>query len=371
MKIVIIQGAFLPIPPLLGGAVEKRWFAMGKEMARKGHEVIHISRLFRDLPTEEYIDGVLHKRVKGYDTPASGIVLKLYDLLYSLRVKRIIPKDVDAIVTNTFWAPIVFSKSQKRRCMVDVARIPKGQMRLYTGVARLKGNSSPVVAAIKKEISPAFHHKITLVPNPLPFSSNFLPDIGKKEKIILYAGRIHPEKGLDILLEAFKGISSEWKLMIIGAWDIKSGGGGINYLNSLKQLAVGTKTEFRDPEYNIEKLNRLYSTASIFVYPSVAEKGETFGLAPLEAMAWGCVPVVSALSCFQDFINDKKNGFVFNHRSLNRVEELKLILERLIADSSIRTSIASAALDVRHSHSVSLITDQFISEFDKMSKEIV
>jgi hypothetical protein len=26
MKITIIQGAFLPVPPLLGGGVEKMWF---------------------------------------------------------------------------------------------------------------------------------------------------------------------------------------------------------------------------------------------------------------------------------------------------------------------------------------------------------
>jgi hypothetical protein len=37
MRITIVQGAFLPVPPVLGGAVEKIWFALGKEFASRGH----------------------------------------------------------------------------------------------------------------------------------------------------------------------------------------------------------------------------------------------------------------------------------------------------------------------------------------------
>jgi glycosyltransferase involved in cell wall biosynthesis len=46
----------------------------------------------------------------------------------------------------------------------------------------------------------------------------------------------------------------------------------------------------------------------MFVYPCLAEQGETFGLAPLEAVACGAVPIVSDLSCFGDFITPGVNG---------------------------------------------------------------
>jgi glycogen synthase len=36
----------------------------------------------------------------------------------------------------------------------------------------------------------------------------------------------------------------------------------------------------------------------------VAETGEAFGVAPIEAMAYGCAPLVSNLACFRDFIED-------------------------------------------------------------------
>ena len=59
MKIVILQGAFLPVPPVAGGAVEKIWYRMGQEFAGLGHEVIHIGREFPDLPKNEKIDFLL------------------------------------------------------------------------------------------------------------------------------------------------------------------------------------------------------------------------------------------------------------------------------------------------------------------------
>ena len=58
MRIAILQGPFLPVPPLRGGAIEKAWFRLGKAFAKEGHEVVHVSRLCDDLPQEETIEGV-------------------------------------------------------------------------------------------------------------------------------------------------------------------------------------------------------------------------------------------------------------------------------------------------------------------------
>jgi hypothetical protein len=90
LRIAIIQGAFLPVPPLLGGAVEKMWFFLGKEFARQGHKVTHISRNHENLPDSEFKDGVHYLRVQGYKTPKSGLALKGYDLLYTLNVRKLL-----------------------------------------------------------------------------------------------------------------------------------------------------------------------------------------------------------------------------------------------------------------------------------------
>ena len=60
--------------------------------------------------------------------------------------------------------------------------------------------------------------------------------------------------------------------------------------------------------------------AQLFIYPSQAKYGETFGLAVLEAMSCGCVPIVSSLPCFQDFIRSGIEGIILdaNHSITTR-----------------------------------------------------
>ena len=368
MKITILQGAFLPIPPKLGGGVEKMWFSLGKEFVKQGQEVVHISRKYENLLKEEYIEGVHHIRTRGFSAPRNGIYLKCLDFIYTLRAISLIPNDTNIIVSNTFWAPILLRKKFKLRCMVDVARMPKGQMKWYKRSSRLRANSSPVAEAIKNELRQAYYKKVVMIPNPLPFqvlSDNKLAD---KKKIILYVGRIHPEKGLGILINAFKKLKEGWILKIVGPSDFSAGGGGRTYLEHLVKLSKNSDILFMAPIFDMAQLNQLYAEAAIFVYPSVAEKGETFGLAPLEAMAWGCVPIVSDLVCFKDFIKDGYNGLIFDHRGHGPEGILKTAIERL-QENSFRKILSEKALEVRDTHSCACIAKSFIEAFKIMAQE--
>ncbi|MFD2934222.1 glycosyltransferase family 4 protein [Spirosoma flavum] len=369
MKIAIIQGAFFPVPPILGGAVEKIWYKTGQEFAALGHEVVHIGRSYPDLLAKEEICGVNYIRVLGYDTPSSLIKLKWLDLLYSIRAIKEIPRDVDVIVTNTFWSPLLLNKELRKKVCVSVDRLPKGQMWLYKQAPLLRTNSTTVADAIRQELPINQHRRIVIIPNSLPFQDLPKIDFDEKKRVLLYVGRLHPEKGIELLIKAFKTLDKNWKLRIIGPSDISTGGGGSSYLKSLKQLAGKANIEFTGPVFDMNLLNQYYAEASVFVYPSVAEKGETFGLAPLEAMAWGCVPIVSDLACFCDFINHESNGLIFNHRSNDAVELLGKAIERLQKNTSFRNKLAQQAINVRQSHSISFISSQFIDEFERVIDE--
>ena len=143
MKITIVLGAFFPVPPIMGGAVEKVWFALGQEFARRGHEVVQVSRAHPSLPNSETIEGVRHIRVRGFAQPRSIIWLKFLDLLYSLRVRRALP-EADVVVTNTFWLPLLIGARDCGLVYVHVARGPKGQMRWYRKAARLQAVSRAI-----------------------------------------------------------------------------------------------------------------------------------------------------------------------------------------------------------------------------------
>jgi glycosyltransferase involved in cell wall biosynthesis len=174
---------------------------------------------------------------------------------------------------------------------------------------------------------------------------------------------------LELLIEAFKTLNSDWTLKIIGPADVKAGGGGIQYLEYLKKLASGYRVEFVGPVYDMEILNNYYLDASIFIYPSIAEKGETFGLAPLEAMAYGCVPIVSDLTCFKDFIIHDNNGLIFDHRRNNAIELLAKSISSMQHNNIERYKLAKNAIEVRQSHSTSIIASLFLEEFHRIIEE--
>src|SRR5712691_10544653 len=125
--------------------------------------------------------------------------------------------------------------------------------------------------------------------------------------------------------------------MIVGPTGTRLCGGGEGYLTSL-QSAAGKgegKISFTGPIFDPGELASVFRKARLFIYPSLSERGESFGLAPLEAMADGCAVLVSNLDCFQDFIRDGQTGFVFDHRLKSPVEALREKIQNVIVDQAL------------------------------------
>ena len=62
MRITILLGPFLPVPPVLGGAVEKVHLLLAETYAAAGHQVTIVSRAYKNFPREEIVNGVRHIR---------------------------------------------------------------------------------------------------------------------------------------------------------------------------------------------------------------------------------------------------------------------------------------------------------------------
>lgn len=100
-----------------------------------------------------------------------------------------------------------------------------------------------------------------------------------KDNYILFLGRIVPEKGLKYLIQAFKQVNTEKKLVIAGGSSDTE-----EFMEELKQLAAGDSRIIFTGFVQGRLLEELYSNAYIYTLPSDLEG---MPLSLLEAMSYG------------------------------------------------------------------------------------
>lgn len=138
-----------------------------------------------------------------------------------------------------------------------------------------------------------FRQPVVIIPNGIDFPISKNIKINKKK--LLFLSRIHPKKGLDILLEAWSLLHkkhSEWTLDIAGPH-------GGSYEEKLKNFVIEKKIDranFIGPLYGDDKWNA-YANSSLFVLPSFSEN---FGMVIAEALASSLPVIVSKGTPWQD-----------------------------------------------------------------------
>jgi len=146
----------------------------------------------------------------------------------------------------------------------------------------------------------------------------------KKDKIVLFLGRITMQKGPEYFLRAAKRVSEKMdnvKFVVAGDGDML-----YRSIDLAAELRIGHKVFFtrflRGPE-----VDRVYQMADLYVMPSVSEP---FGIAPLEALQHGVPVLISKQSGIGEVLQNalkvdfwdidhmaNKMAAVLKHRSLN------------------------------------------------------
>ncbi len=226
---------------------------------------------------------------------------------------------LDLMHTHSLWMmPNVYPGQVSRRFDVPLVVSPRGTLApaaMQTG-SRVKRLFWPLVQRPVIERAACLHatsaaeyedirrlglkQPVAVIPNgiDLPLVALRKP---ADQRTLLFLGRIHPIKGIDLLIKAWSIVASrfpDWRLKIVGP---DNGG----HLAEIRRLAESLRTErvtFVGPLFGADKMQAI-ADADLFVLPT---HSENFGVAVAESLAvrtpvivtkgapWGGLPLHGA-----------------------------------------------------------------------------
>jgi glycosyltransferase involved in cell wall biosynthesis len=208
-----------------------------------------------------------------------------------------------------------------------------------------------------------FSHHPAVIPNPVEwgatgtvsshqFRSQY-PALADRQ-IVMFLSRIHPKKGIDLLLPAFREVLREHPtaaLVIVGEGDVPS------MVEDLRRLAssLGIEDSVFWPGFlaGSAKVAAL-AAADVFVLPSYSEN---FGMAPVEAMSMGIPVVVTDQVGIHKEISKEQAGIVTPASIAPLASALKLLLR----EAGVRAEMGrNAARLAAARYSVEAVASQLI-----------
>ncbi len=168
--------------------------------------------------------------------------------------------------------------------------------------------------------------KLVVNPNFLSISSS--PGTGAGGYAV-YVGRLSPEKGIDILLEAWSQLGQSLKLKIVGDGPLAD-----------QVRAAGQRDDriewmgYQSPKRVLE----LLSDAACLIIPSIWYEGLPRTI--VEAFAVGTPVIASRIGSLTDLISDGQNGF---HFESGNAEDLKRAIELFFSEQTDQTRFRKAA----------------------------
>ena len=191
---------------------------------------------------------------------------------------------------------------------------------------------------IQKYFKDTYGRETVFIPNGVDRAEVREPQLIKdvfgldKNSYILFLGRIVPEKGIAYLIEAFKKLKTDKKLVIAGGSSDTDA-----FMQEIKRMARGNDRIIFTGFVQGQLLEELYSNNFVYVLPSDLEG---MPLSLLEAMSYGSCCVVSDIAECVEVVEDK--AVIFHKGS---VEELRNTLQELINNEGRVNEYKSSASD--------------------------
>ena len=364
MKILQVYPYFYPAWSY--GGVTRVAYEMSKHLVDRGHDVtVYTTDAFNNKSRAKiksnltYVDGIK----TYYFRNLSNYLTYKYHLPLPLEMPFKIKKEVkrfNIIHLNGYRHLLnILVHHYAKKCRIPYVLRAGGSLPRIISRQRIKKifdlffgygilhDTSKVIALTKTEAEQCKtlavdEDKIEIIPNGINLSEYAnLPEKGAfrrkyqietAEKVVLYLGRIHRIKGIDLLVRAFAGLLKDMgdvRLVIAGPDD----GFLLALKKCIRELNIGDKILFTGPLYNRDKLEA-YVDADVYILPSIYE---TFPNAVLEAWACGKPVIVTDRCGIADVVS--KVGFVVEYDK----GQLQDAIFKLLSNEGLRERFGTEA----------------------------
>lgn len=351
--------------PSHDGGIEVVVGELAKRMVAQGHSVTCYNRTDKQQPQPENFNGISLKYVPTIQKKGLAAVSASFFACLCAAVGNYDVVHVHAEGPALFcWLPKLMGK----RVIVTVHGLDWTRAKWQNGIAskciRL-GEKMAVRHAdelivlshgMKQYFADTYGRETLLIPNGVPSYQPCAPELIRqygldKDNYILYLGRIVPEKGEHYLIEAYKHLPTDKKLVITGGASDSQ-----EYFDELREMAKDDDRVIFPGFVQGQLLAELYSNAYTYVLPSDVEG---MPLSLMEAMSYGCCVLTSDIDECASVVQE--HGVTFRRGD---IDDLRAKLADLLANPAKVAKYKAEAPDyICHLHSWDTVTQRRLAVY--------
>ncbi len=375
-------------PPVVVGGLARHVHALSGALASLGHEVTVYTRGHPDSPTEEDDRGVRVVRADEYPPRIAFEDLVPWVLALNLSLlhrAQADPGEIDVLHAHDWLVAHAAAalKDLHRLPLVATVHATEFGRRGSTGKG-LKGRPSAFIHQVerwltseagriitcsdymRRQVNDLFHlppDTVDVIPNGVDLEMFAAPPVERDtgERVVLFAGRLEFEKGVQTVLDALPRVRER-----VGRIRFEVAGAGTHRAELERQAAkLAVRVRFLGFLDEVA-LRERYAAADLVIVPSLYEP---FGLVTLETMAAGTPVAVADTGGLQETVAHGETGLRFTPGDPAACAEA---ITRLLTDRRLARKLAMRAREVLASrYSWAAAADRTVEVYRRAIREDV
>jgi glycosyltransferase involved in cell wall biosynthesis len=377
---IVSQPGHTVLPP--AGSLEIWGYEVARRLTERGHDVVVYASKAGDEGDREQ-DGILYRFIDHEaDRSLSRVARPLFralprnrpffssrahPLLYWLRIARAIADDgIDVVHVSNYSQALPFIRRANARAVLALhmqcewlTQLARGTIRSRLAQADLILGASAYITRQIEERYPEYEGRLDTLYNGVDTSFDPKERYDLRGGVrLLHVGRISPEKGLHILVDAFNELVErhpDLSLTFVGeespiplqmAVDLFADphvrglrryyeGSYLAHIQGRLSERAKERVHFAGRVSHAETRSH-YTDADVFVFPSIFE---AFPIPPIEAMAAGLPVVATTVGGTVESVQNRETGILVQRGDK---DALVRALEALIGDEALRATFGRA-----------------------------